>query len=98
MKDETIVGETPIEDTGDINNSLGGLVNEVLTGVQFKSIILLFMIFLFIVSDVFTINVLQRFNGAVDYKTPTSFGSVIQGTCLVLLFIFADLLVRRGLF
>lgn len=55
-------------------------------GIDFKVLFILFVIFLFVSSDVFINKVLNRFNGAVDYKNTTSYGTVLQGLFLTIIF------------
>lgn len=62
-----------------------------------KLLILLFISFLLVVSDAFTNGVVRLFGGAVKARSPTSYGIIIQGICLVLLFIVASHLVDVGI-
>ena len=58
-----------------------------------KSLALLFLIFVLVVSDVFTNNVVDGFRGAVDGRSPTTFGVAIQGIFLVIFFVIATRLI-----
>lgn len=60
--------------------NLGGVVN-------FKVLVALFLIFVFVTSGIFTNNVVSGFPGAVRGRTPTSYGTVVQGICLVLFYV-----------
>ena len=54
-----------------------------------KIVISLFLLFVLVVSDVFTSSVIGGFSGAVRCRTPTSWGIVLQGVFLVIFFILA---------
>jgi len=52
-----------------------------------KSLIILFILFLVVVSDVFTNSVIGCFGeNAVRCRVPTTWGIVLQGICLVVLY------------
>jgi hypothetical protein len=53
------------------------------------------MLFLFLSSDVFIGRVLTPFSGAVDFKTPTSYGVMLQGLFLVLFMTMLDALIKQ---
>lgn len=74
----------------------GGLLN---TGglLNFKILVALFVLFALVVSDVFTNNVISGFRGAVQCRTPTSFGVVLQGTFLVLFYVVALHMIDGGI-
>jgi len=57
--------------------------------VNFKILIAIFVIFALVVSDVFTNNVVSGFRGAVQCRSPTSYGVVIQGIFLVIFYVLA---------
>ena len=65
--------------------------------INFKLLISIFVIFLTITSDVFTDRILSQFMGAVEFKTSTSWGTVIQGLFLVIGYIIMDLFISQGL-
>lgn len=71
------------------------LITDGISGIQYKLILFLFLIFLIITSDVFTNRVLTKFKGAVDYKYPTNYGTVLQGVFLVLFYIVIDVGIRH---
>lgn len=60
-----------------------------------KNLIILFIIFLFIVSDIFMNNVLMKINGATVCCETTVYGSVIQGVFLVLMYAGASYLSKN---
>lgn len=62
----------------------------------FKMVFALFVIFMLVVSDAFTNSVIGLFGGAVERRTPTAWGVVLQGIFLVLGFIAADWLIGQG--
>jgi hypothetical protein len=65
--------------------------------IDLKSIIVLFVLFIFVVSDVFTSCVISGFGGAVSGRTPTSYGIAVQGVFLVLFYNLVLYLIDGGL-
>lgn len=61
-----------------------------------KSLFIMFALFLFVVSDIFTNSVISGFSGAVKGRTATTFGTVLQGIFLVLFYIVANHLISIG--
>jgi hypothetical protein len=59
--------------------------------------ILLFAIFMFVVSDIFVNNVASFIPRAVDGREPTEVGTVVQGVCLVLFYAVAIHLLNQGI-
>lgn len=72
------------------------VVSDLVSGVKYKYYVLLFIIFLFLSSDIFVNRMLSRLDGAVEYKTPTSYGTGLQGMFLVMGGIIVDLLTSQG--
>ncbi len=66
-----------------------------ISGIPFKFLGLMFVMFVFVSSDVFINRILGNFTGAVEYKSPTSTGVVIQGMMLVVAMIVIDALIRQ---
>ena len=62
-----------------------------------KAVVALFVLFLLVVSDVFTNNVLSGFRGAVQGRAPTGVGAVIQGVFLVGFYAVALYLLDAGI-
>lgn len=58
-----------------------------------KVVIILFVLFLLVISDVFTNNVIGMFGGCVKGRQTTMLGSIVQGIFLVLLFMVALYLI-----
>ena len=54
-----------------------------------KVLIAIFLIFVVITSKVFVNNVLSGFRGAVECRTPTSYGVVLGGIFMVIFYIIA---------
>lgn len=80
---------TPIDDAAPPGkNAAGG----------FRGFAALFLLFLLVVSDVFTNSVVANFSGAVSGRHPTPFGYAVQGVCLVLLYAAFLYLADRGVF
>ena len=68
---------------------------DIFSGIQFKLFGLIFIIFIFISSDVFIGRMLSNFSGATDGKKTTSWGTIIQGMFLVMALIVIDVLVKQ---
>ena len=64
--------------------------------VSLKIVVALFALFVLVVSDVFTNNVVSCFGGAVVCRAPTPFGTAVQGLFLVIFYILALYLVESG--
>ena len=60
-----------------------------------KVVLALFLCFLLVVSSIFTNGVLSWFGGAVRCRNPTSFGTVLQGTFLVIFYIITIHLIEN---
>ena len=83
----------PIYEAG--SRDLISSLTDIVSGVQYKLLIFMFVIFLFVSSDMFIMRLLSRFSGAVDMKTPTNYGTILQGTFIVLACIVIDGLINQ---
>jgi len=63
--------------------------------IQFKLIGLIFLAYILLSSSVFINRILSTINGAVDYKNPTSYGVILQGILLVIIFVVLDILIKQ---
>lgn len=99
---ETKVAPTPTSDVDPIeaapkpSNFINSTVDAV-GKIRIKFILLLFIMFVFISSDVFAERVLGNFGGAVDVRTPTNFGVIIQGIFLVLGYVILEILSDQSI-
>lgn len=82
-------------ETTDSNKSLIELLTDGLSGIQYKLFALMFISFLFLSSDVFILRFLSSFDGAVEYKTPTTWGTCIQGLLLVIAMLIFDFCIKQ---
>ena len=71
------------------------IITDAIGGIEYKLIFFLFLIFLITTSDVFTNRVLSKFKGAVEYKSATNYGTVLQGIFLVLFFVIVDVGIKH---
>lgn len=63
-----------------------------------KLVGILFLLFIFVVSDFFTSSVISGFGEkAVRCRSPTSWGVVLQGIFLVILYVIAVYLIENGI-
>lgn len=68
------------------------------TGVlNIKVLAAVFIMFVFVQSDLFVNSIVSGFGGAVNCRTPTPFGVIIQGIFLVLFLILSVYLVEGGI-
>jgi hypothetical protein len=77
------------------NDDFPSMFVKLFTHINIKVAIFIFILGLFLFSDIFTRSVLKIFNGSVNQLgTPTSHGTIIQLSFLVLGYILIDLLVQ----
>jgi len=62
-----------------------------------KQYLILFIIFIFIVSDIFINNILSNIGSTVKCRTPTNLGVIVQGIFLVMFYIISVHLVDNGI-
>jgi hypothetical protein len=84
----------PLTPTKKAPDDLVAIALDILGSIQYKFLGLLMIVFIILSSDVFIGRVLSRFQGAVDYKCPTSWGVILQAMCLVLLMMIIDCAIR----
>ncbi len=76
-------------------DDLTTVIVDIMSSIQYKFLGLMLLIFILISSDVFINRALAKFEGAVDYKCPTSWGVCLQGLFLVLVIIIIDALISQ---
>lgn len=64
--------------------------------LSIKLILALFLIFLFVSSDVFIFNVLSKFDGTVKGRDISAYGTCVQGIMVVIMFAIVDFLISGG--
>ena len=73
----------------------GSVINPQLS---IKSIVILFILFLLLISDVFVDNIIAQFGDrALTGRTPTNYGIVLQGIFLSLFYIIAMYLIENSI-
>lgn len=60
-----------------------------------RDAVLLFCVFLFVVSNIFVDHVLTNFDGAVRGRSPENYGIVVQGVALVFLYALGRYVAAR---
>lgn len=70
------------------------MFTDLFAGIQFKVAFFLFLVMIFVFSDVYVDLVLTNIDGAVYGDMPTTKGSVIQITFVTICYIIIDLLVQ----
>ncbi|SIP85956.1 Hypothetical protein PACV_241 [Pacmanvirus A23] len=89
------IDSDPITISGNSPDDFTSILLDIASSIQYKLFGLMLIIFIFISSDVFINRALAKFNGAVDYKCPTSWGTFLQGLFLVLSCIIIDAAIRQ---
>ena len=64
---------------------------------SYKQYIILFVLFIFITSDIFVNSVLTNIGNTVKCRSPTNWGVIIQGIFLVFFYILFIYLIQNGL-
>jgi hypothetical protein len=65
--------------------------------IPYKFLIILFVAFMVVSSDMFIARILSQFDGAVQMRYPTNWGTIIQGLFLVLAMLLVDGLIRHNI-
>ncbi|AIB52004.1 hypothetical protein F-liban_283 [Faustovirus] len=68
-----------------------------LQNLDFKQSIFIFLLFIFVSSDLFYEHFLSMFDGAVDMRNVTNYGVIIQGVMLTIGFIVFNSMVKAEL-
>jgi hypothetical protein len=71
-----------------------GIFADFFVSINYKLIFLLFIIYLFLHSDMFVDKVLSKVKGAVDHRSPTNKGTFITGLVLVIFYMIFDMLIQ----
>jgi hypothetical protein len=80
--------------TGEKPDDLGSAIMGFLSGMNYKLLFFLFLIFIFLTSDIFVEKILARINGAVNGHEISTKGTLIQGLLLVLMYSITDLIIQ----
>ena len=76
------------------------IIKDAISGIHWKMIIFLFLIYIIVTSDVFINRILTNFKDSTGVYTsdvcPNTRGTVIQGLFLVLFYIVIDTLIKKG--
>ncbi|AAA65317.1 B66L [African swine fever virus] len=65
--------------------------------MDIKRALILFLLFLVVLSNAFVDYIISNFNHAVTCRKPTYFGIVLQGIFLVILFSIVDYLINENI-
>jgi hypothetical protein len=76
-------------------DDLVSIILDITSQIQFKFLGFLVIVFILLSSDIFINRVLAKFKGAVDYKTPTSWGVCLQSMFLAMIMLVLDGLIRQ---
>ncbi len=85
----------PLIDGDEDSHSFVSVISDMFGAIQYKLFMFIFIIFLLISSDTFIGRILSNVNGAVDYRSPTSYGTFLQGLLLVLSCVVLQLLIDQ---
>ena len=73
-------------------DSINEMLADITKQVDVRMMIMRFVVFILICSDVFVNRVLARFNGAVEMR---NYGIVLQGIALVLVYLLIDVIAAQ---
>lgn len=73
------------------------MIVEIFSEIQYKLFFLIFIVFIIINSDVFINRILGKFNNTLDGHRITSWGTILQGTFLVLGAIAIDATIKNNI-
>lgn len=76
-------------------DSINEMLADITKQIDVRMMLLRFVVFILICSDVFVNRVLARFNGAVEMRNPTNYGIVLQGIALVLVYLLIDIIAAQ---
>lgn len=65
--------------------------------ITLKSVILLWMTFMLVVSDMFINSILSKFAGAVNEREPTNVGIMVMSVWLIILYILGLYLIKQDI-
>ena len=71
------------------------LIYELSASINYKYYILMFVIFMFITSDVFIERILGKFTGTLEHQLPTIYGTIIQAFTLIVSMLLIDFLITK---
>jgi len=64
--------------------------------LNLKLLLFIFLLFIFITSDIFVNKILGRIDGATQHREPTGKGTFIQGFFLAFFYMILDLVIKLG--
>lgn len=65
--------------------------------ITLKSLIITYLLFIFVCSDMFCNSILSKFAGAVNEREPTNIGIMVMGTFLVIGIVLAQYLIKNDI-
>lgn len=71
------------------------LLVEILKSVEYKYYAIMFIVFMFITSDIYISQVLSKINGALEFHLTTPYGTVIQAITLIIIMIIINVLIKK---
>ena len=79
-------------------STLDAVAGEVAKKIPFKLLLLIFILYIFLSSDVYVDRILSKLDGAVGFagKT-TTFGTIITGILLVVFVALSDMLIKKNI-
>lgn len=81
------------------SDNLVSIIGDIFRSLHFKLFVLLFIVFIFLNSDVFINRILAQFAGTVTVQTigsqTTSWGSVVQASVFIVTGILLDALIQQ---
>ncbi len=88
--------EEELEDAGKRPDSFISIIADFMGGLNYKLIIILFLSYVFLMSDLFLDKVLGKVTGTTTQRVQlTPKGTLINGVLLIMLYMTADLLIKN---
>lgn len=78
-------------------NAFTEIIADMVSSVQYKLFALMFMVFILINSNAFINRALYKFSNAVEHKSPTNWGVILQGMFLVISCILIDVSIKQNI-
>ena len=79
------------------SNNFIALVVDAFGKIQFKLLIFIFIMFVFLSSDVFVDRILSNFDGAVELHAVSNYGIMLQGIFMVLGYVVLQILIDQSI-
>lgn len=77
-------------------DSMVGMFTDMITNIQWRHYMLLFIVLIFSSTDVFINRIMSKFPAAVDGRCLSSYGTLIQVFIVIMVMIVVDMFISQG--